>query len=150
MTDRITRRTALTTVVCLGFAGQAYARPLLELDRLYGPEEERSGPGVIFSDLARDHDGKRVLFRGYIAPQLIAESTFFVLADIPMSVCPFCETEAEWPNNIIAIYAKRVIDAPPFWHEVEVDGVLRLGAFDDPDTGFLSMIRLEDAVFRVV
>jgi hypothetical protein len=144
----LTRRAVIAAAVAL--PGAALARPLLELERLYGPEEDRTGPGVIFSDLARTHDGERVSFRGYMAPQLIAESAFFVLTDVPMAVCPFCDTEAEWPNNILAVYAKRVVTPPNFWEQIEVDGVLRLGGFEDPDTGFLSMVRVEDAVFRIV
>jgi hypothetical protein len=127
--------------------GPAAAAELLELERLYGPPDMAAGPGPVFSDLARAHDGRRVRFRGFMAPPLMAESRFVVLATVPMSVCPFCDTDSEWPNDILAVFAKRVVEVVPFYEKVEADGVLRLGSHTDADTGFVSMVRLEDAVF---
>jgi hypothetical protein len=62
-----------------------------------------------------------------------------------MAVCPFCETEAEWPSDILAVYTKRVVDVVPFNVKIETAGILQLGAYRDPDTGFLSMVRLTGA-----
>ena len=78
-------------------------------------------------------------------PPLKAESKFFVLTKMPMAVCPFCETEAEWPNDILAVYTKRIVDVIPFNKKITVSGVLELGGYRDPETGFLSMVRLSDA-----
>jgi|SRR6056297_2087706 len=104
--------------------------------------------GRDFSPLARDLEGTTIDVDGYMAPPLQADSSFFVLTKIPMSVCPFCETEAEWPDNIVAIYTRRKFDTVPFNRKIVVTGALALGSYRDPDTGFLSMVRLENARLR--
>jgi len=103
--------------------------------------------GREFSPLARDLEGTTIDVDGYMAPPLQADSNFFVLTKIPMSVCPFCETEAEWPNDILAVYTRRKFDTVPFNRKIIVTGALALGSYRDPDTGFLSMVRLENARF---
>lgn len=100
-----------------------------------------------FSDLARSLEGQRVTVDGFMAPPLKAESDFFVLTRIPMAVCPFCETEADWPDDILAVYTKRTVDVVPFNVRLQTRGVLELGPYRDPDTGFLSMVRLADASY---
>lgn len=99
------------------------------------------------SELAKSSVGKRISVDGYMAPPLKAESRFFVLTRRPMSVCPFCETEAEWPNDILAVYTKRIVDVVPYNVKIVASGVLELGAYKDPETGFLSMVRLSDASY---
>ncbi|POF28520.1 hypothetical protein [Roseibium marinum] len=99
-----------------------------------------------FSDLAKSLEGSRISVDGYMAPPLKADSRFFVLTKIPMSVCPFCETEAEWPRDILAIYTKRTVEVVAFNRKIVTSGVLELGTFKDPDTGFVSRVRLVDAV----
>lgn len=101
-----------------------------------------------FSDLALDLEGQRVEVEGYMAPPLKAESEFFVLTKRPMVVCPFCETEAEWPDDILAVYTKRVVDVIPFNVRIMTTGRLELGTYTDPQTGFVSRVRLADASYR--
>lgn len=103
--------------------------------------------GRNFSKLARDLEGETLSVGGYMAPPLKADIRFFVLTKIPMSVCPFCETEAEWPIDIVAVYTRRDFNIVPFNRGIEVTGELSLGSYRDPDTGFLSMLRLENARF---
>ncbi len=100
-----------------------------------------------FSDLAQSLEGERILLEGYMAPPLKAEARFFVLTKMPMSVCPFCETEAEWPDDILAIYTKRVVDVISYNVRIQCQGVLELGSFRDDETGFLSLVRLSDATY---
>ncbi|MBE3639481.1 hypothetical protein [Mangrovicoccus algicola] len=100
-----------------------------------------------FSDLAGQLEGSRISVTGFMAPPLKAESRFFVLTKMPMAVCPFCETEAEWPDDILAVYTKRIVDVVPFNVNIDARGVLELGSYKDPETGFLSMIRLGDASY---
>ena len=64
-----------------------------------------------------------------------------------MAVCPFCESEADWPDDILAIYSKRIIEVISFNTKIITRGVLELGNFKDPETGFLSRVRLVDAVY---
>jgi hypothetical protein len=119
---------------------RAQAEEPLQLRRLYTDDRD-------FSETARSLEGDRVLFEGFMAPPLEANSTFFVLTKMPMSVCPFCETEAEWPDDILAVYTKRVYRVAPFNRKIHVRGELELGPYRDPDTGFLSMVRAVNATF---
>jgi hypothetical protein len=100
------------------------------------------------TSLARSLADTKVATYGFMAPPLKAQSRFFVLATQPLSVCPFCEAAAEWPSDILAVFAKRIVEVVPFWQMIEVDGTLRVGEHVDPETGFLSMLRLENATFR--
>lgn len=118
----------------------AQAGEVIKLRDLYN--RDRS-----FSDLALAREGQRITIDGFMAPPLQADSRFFVLTRIPMAVCPFCETEADWPNDILAVYTKRVIDALPFNVRTTARGVLELDPYRDPDTGFLSLVRLIDATY---
>lgn len=104
--------------------------------------------GRDFSPLALGLEGQTVTVDGYMAPPLKADIRFFVLTKTPMAVCPFCETEAEWPDDILAIYTRRDFNVAPFNRAIEATGELSLGSFRDPDTGFLSMVRLENARFN--
>ncbi|TGD67331.1 hypothetical protein EYC08_01270 [Tabrizicola sp. WMC-M-20] len=100
-----------------------------------------------FSDLALSHEGDRITIAGFMAPPLKAESTFFVLTKMPMAVCPFCEPGMPWPDDILAIYAKRVVNVIPFNVPIESTGVLELGEYVDPELGFYSKVRLTDATY---
>ena len=101
-----------------------------------------------FSALAESLDGEVVAVAGYMAPPLKAESRFFVLTRRPMANCPFCNEAAEWPDDIVAVNAKRVVDVVPFNVGIVVRGRLSLGDARDPESGFFSRVRLEDAVFE--
>jgi hypothetical protein len=101
-----------------------------------------------FSDFALENEGERMAVQGFMAPPLKADSTFFVLTKRPMSVCPFCETSADWPDDILAIYTKRVYRVEPFNVRIVTRGTLELGEFRDPETGFLSLVRLAGSTFE--
>lgn len=101
-----------------------------------------------YSNLAKELQGKYIQVSGFMAPPLKAESKFFVLTKIPLSVCPFCETEAEWPDDILAIYTKRVNKVVPFNVKIKVTGILELGTFTDEETGFVSKIRIVNAKYE--
>lgn len=98
-----------------------------------------------FSDLALAREGQRVSVDGFMAPPLKAESSFYVLTKMPMAVCPFCEPGSPWPDDILAVYARRVVDVIPFNVPIRTTGVLELGQYVDPETGFASMVRLAGA-----
>ena len=100
-----------------------------------------------FSAIARSMAGQRVRLEGYMAPPLKAEAQFFVLTQRPMAVCPFCETSADWPDDILAVYTKRTVDPVYYTVELVAEGVLVLDEYRDPETGFLSQARLEDATY---
>jgi len=67
-----------------------------------------------------------------------------------VSVCPFCQSDADWPQDIVVVYP-RGGSAPAFRSgadPVEVSGVLELGSKIDGETGFVSQVRLVDATVR--
>lgn len=119
----------------------AYAADPIKIRELYDK-------GAKISSFAKANEGEYITIEGYMAPPLEAESTFFVLTKMPMAVCPFCETEADWPDDILAIYTKRTIKVRDFNVKIKVRGILKLGKFVDKNTGFLSMVRLENAVYE--
>ena len=100
-----------------------------------------------FSPLAQELEGERVRVQGFMAPPLDPGLPFFVLTKRPMAVCPFCESEADWPPDILAVYTKRALEPVSFNRRIEVEGVLELGGHTDPDLGFVSRVRLLDATY---
>ena len=100
-----------------------------------------------FSELALANEGQRIDVAGFMAPPLKAESTFFVLTKKPMAVCPFCEPGMPWPDDILAIYARRVVKVIGFNIPIVTEGTLELGDHVDPDLGFASKVRLVDATY---
>ena len=110
-----------------------------------------SGPlGVAFSESAQRLRGLPVRMTGYLAPPLKAEASFFVLCAQPVSICPFCQSDADWPQDIVVIHPVRGNG----WRfrssaeRVEVVGTLDLGSKLDPETGFVSQVRLLSALVR--
>ncbi|SEM59102.1 hypothetical protein SAMN04488003_10230 [Loktanella fryxellensis] len=135
------RRLFLTSLAAagLGLATTARADGVL-LRELYNKDKS-------FSDLALSLAGQRIEVGGYMAPPLKAETNFYVLTRRPMATCPFCETEAQWPTDIVAVYARDLIVPIPFNVPMLTTGVLELGTYTDPDLGFVSRVRLTDARF---
>ena len=101
-----------------------------------------------FSKLALDHEDRDIQVKGFMAPPLKAESKFFVLTKKPMSVCPFCETDADWPSDIVVVYTQDVVDVVPFNVPIAVRGKLNLGTYKDEETQFVSRVRLVDAEYE--
>jgi hypothetical protein len=118
--------------------GRASAVERVKMRDLYNPDGS-------FSDYATAHDGQAVELEGFMAPPLKAESSFFVLTKIPMSVCPFCDDEADWPRDIVSIYARDIVTVTPFNVPIVVGGTLRLGTYTDEELGFVSRVRVTEA-----
>ena len=106
--------------------------------------------GLELSGKAESLDGKPVQILGYMAPPLKAEMGFFVLTRAPVALCPFCNSDADWPTDIIVVYprdrARWTQDGLP----VAVSGILELGSKTDPHTGFVSLVRVIDAQVRTI
>ena len=115
----------------------------LKMTDLYGTPED-------FSPKAKELAGKAVTFQGFMAPPLKPDAKFFVLTNVPMAVCPFCAEITEWPEDIVVIYTKSVIDILPFDLKITATGRLDIGPYIDPATGFVSKVRLSDASYRGV
>jgi hypothetical protein len=144
----ITRRRALLgAAAVLGACGDARAEeptPVL-FDQLYKSFGVR---GYQFSDLLLGLAGKPVSVRGYMAPPLKAESTFFVLTREPLALCPFCQSDADWPADIIVVYLKGASPLVSAGEAVVVRGRLEVGSWTDPETAFVSQIRIVEAAYR--
>ena len=138
----LTRRVFCFASFVAGLAGplRATEHPI-KLRDLYNKD-------LSFSDLALQLEGQRIAVTGFMAPPLKVESKFFVLTKQPMSVCPFCETEADWPDDILAIHTKRLVKLLPFNVHITGWGVLELGTVKDAETGFVSRVRLTDAKYK--
>ena len=123
------------------------AIPQLTFDQLYGSVGVL---GLTFSDKVKQLAGQTVTMRGFMAPPLKAEAAFFVLTEIPMALCPFCSSDSDWPDNILVVYLgeKQTFVQPNA--VIEVKGVLEFGSWTDPETGFVSLLRLRNASFGEV
>ncbi len=139
----IDRRTLLATLVLAGLARPRAALAATEID--FGDLYEKE---TVFSSLAESLDGAAVEMTGFMAPPLKAEATFFVLTRMPMGVCPFCESEADWPSDIVVVYTDEPISVVPFNFPIRVSGRLELGVYKDEEMGFVSRVRLVEADFR--
>jgi hypothetical protein len=144
-----TRRTALTAAWLLleapyapGMAGPAF----LGFDGLY---RSRGVRGLEFSEALLALRGQAVAMTGYMAPPLKAESSFFVLTAQPMSLCPFCASDADWPDDIVVVHLAASSPLTAAGSRLTVTGRLEAGSATDPATGFVSLIRLMDARYAL-
>ena len=133
-------------LLCLTGTAKA-ATPELSFDELY------SGGGVLglqFSDKVKGLSGQRVTIKGFMAPPLKAEAAFLILTKEPVSLCPFCNSDQDWPDSIILV---RLASEQAFVQNnrlIEVTGRLETGSETDPETGFVSLVRLADAKYEVI
>jgi hypothetical protein len=127
---------------------RAVARsPELTFEQLYGSVGVL---GMTISDRVKELSGQRVLMKGFMAPPLKAEASFFVLTKMPMALCPFCSSDADWPSDIVVVYLDERQTFVQSNATIEVDGVLEYGSWTDPETGFVSLLRLTRAGFQTV
>jgi hypothetical protein len=101
MDQPIGRRALLLAALAVGGA-PAISRPARAAESLRFDELYRGGGplGLVFNDRALALVGRRVRITGYQSPPLQPESDFFVLTARPTSLCPFCQSDADWPPDI--------------------------------------------------
>ena len=128
----------LTAFVLLLGAASAEAGEL-SFDEIYSGY---SADGLTFSDKTLSLEGGTVTVSGYMAPPLTPTIHFFVLTEVPMSVCPFCSSDADWPDNIIVVKVDDPITALPYDTPITVTGTLEIGSETDEETGFVSQLRV--------
>jgi hypothetical protein len=107
-------------------------------------------PGAEFSARAKELAGKPVELRGYMAPPLKPEVDFFVLTTLPLSVCPFCDSAAAWPEDIVLVFLNRPVRAIRYDQLIMVSGTLQIGTEIDEATGFVSRVRVRDAKYAKI
>ncbi len=141
------RRRFFLSLAALLASPLLHAAELLRFDELY---KSNTVLGLKFADRTLALKGQAVRLRGYMAPPLKPESKFFVLTREPVAICPFCSSDAEWPVDIVVIYASKTVIPTNFSERLEVEGTLEVGSFIDPVTGFVSQLRIRDAVFHKI
>ena len=130
----------LACIMCI-FALELTAEgaEFLKFDDMYG---KVSSLGIELSDKLKSLEGNPVVMEGFMAPPLKPTLNFFVLTRVPMSICPFCSSDADWPWDIVLVYLKEPVTALPFDRPIRVEGRLELGTKVDEETGFVSLVRI--------
>lgn len=138
------KRKLLILLILLIAAIALPARDTLSFDELY----EYGIFGMTFSDKVTSNAGKSVEVIGYMAPPLKAKGNFFVLTRTPVSLCPFCNSDADWPADIIVVYLDKSEVFRQRNRPIRVTGTLETGSYTDPETGFVSQLRLTGAEYE--
>ncbi len=138
-------RRLLLAAASLGAMGASPAP--LSFSGLYGPV---TAQGIQLTPSAQALVGRSVELRGFMAPPLKAESDFFVLTRYPMSICPFCSNAADWPVDVVLVRLGATAETIEPSYAIDVTGVLEHGMKVDPETGFVSLVRLVDAAWHRV
>lgn len=142
----LTRRAALVGLAGVCAAPVRAGEPgKLTFSELY----DTTDAGISFSRRVRDLAGATVTMRGFMAPPLKPESDFFVLTRFPMSICPFCSSEADWPSDIVVVYMAKAARTLEPSQLINVNGRLEAGLKMDPNTAFVSMVRIVEADWRL-
>ncbi|MGV6989011.1 hypothetical protein ACWA5Z_09035 [Testudinibacter sp. P80/BLE/0925] len=133
------------TIALSLFTLPSYASTALTFDELY---DKISVLGMEFSEKVKSLKDQTVDMNGFMAPPLKADAQFFVLTKAPMALCPFCSSDADWPSDIVVVYLDK---KQPFVQNnamINVTGKLEYGSWTDPETGFVSLLRITNARFK--
>lgn len=142
----ISRRGLLTAIpvagiTALGRPRQGHSLERIKIRDLYETQAE-------FSKQAKTLEGERIEIPGFMAPPLKPDAEFFVLTKMPMAVCPFCDSAADWPVDIVLVLLRKEQEWVDFNRPIVARGVLELGVAVDEETGFVSKVRLVDAEYE--
>ncbi len=141
---RLTRRDALYMAACAPLVvSSASAAQTLTFKDIWLD-------GDAISEKAKANIGLDVEMQGYMAPPIKTEVQFFVLTKIPTAICPFCDSTAAWPEDIVLVLMRRPIRAIDYDRLVRVQGTLEFGTAVDAATGFVSRVRLKNSNYRKV
>lgn len=140
------RRTFLSGLAATGALAPLAARadlPSLKFRDMYAR-------GRDLSEFAASLQGQRISMVGYMAPPLKPEVKFFVLTRLPMATCPFCNDAADWPTDLVLAYSQGPLQFVRFSDLIRVEGTFETGFVTDPDTGFVSFVRMRDVAYSRV
>lgn len=98
--------------------------------------------GIKLSDKLENLRGKKVRMVGFMAPPLKPTLAFFILTNVPMSICPFCSSDVDWPSDIVMVKLEKPAVAIPFDRPIWIEGMLEVGTEMDAETGFVSLVRI--------
>ncbi|AWH90140.1 hypothetical protein HYN51_15370 [Limnobaculum parvum] len=138
------RRYCQWLLLILLVASPLKAQPTLTFEQFYS---KVSVLGLEFSDRVKQLSGQQIEITGFMAPPIKAESQFFVLTKMPMAICPFCSSDADWPEDILVVYLTKRQTFIQNNSMIKVTGILEYGTWRDENTGFVSLLRLRDAQF---
>lgn len=139
MAGRIRRAVCACLALAALILSPAVSAEELSFGELYS---DWTAVGLVLSDKAESLEGSTVTMTGYMAPPLTPTIRFFVLTEVPMSVCPFCSSDADWPDNIIVVKVSDPVTALPYDSPISVTGTLEIGSEIDEETGFVSQLRI--------
>ncbi len=145
LSGELPRRTFFLSMLLFATPMVNAADNLLSFDTLY---KSVGVLGTVYSDQAKALQNKDVRMRGYMAPPLKPESKFFVLTREPVAVCPFCSSDAQWPADIVVVYLRDTLAPINLSRRIEVTGTLEMGSWTDPQSGFVSQVRIVDAMIH--
>lgn len=131
----------LLGLLVFALTSTSLAGEALRFEEFYTP----SVRGLKFSPKLVELAGQQVTVIGSMAPPLKASGTFLVLTKDPVSLCPFCQTDADWPADLLVVYLKKERTFVQKNRPLAVTGRLEIGSATDPSTGFRSLVRLVDA-----
>ena len=138
----VTRRTLLTAALAAGLLPKAsLAATRIRMGELYNHDGS-------FSPRTDELRGTRIAMQGFMAPHLKVDSAFFILSNTPVETCPFCASEGEWIDSIVFVRMRTRQEMAAPGTLILVQGTLEVGPATDPTTGFVSKVRLTDAVFQ--
>ncbi|MEL6269928.1 MAG: hypothetical protein AAFV33_09525 [Chloroflexota bacterium] len=106
--------------------------------------------GLILSDKLLSLDGQQVVMDGYMAPPLKPALDWFVLTRVPLALCPFCSTDADWPSDIALVYMPVDETAVVTTDPIRVTGQMEIGSSEDADTGMISLVRIYAEAFETI
>jgi len=129
------------TAMSLALRGTAVRHtPTLQFTEFYQGGGAR---GLILSDKLIALHSKRVVMVGFMAPPLKPALDFFVLTRVPLALCPFCASDAQWPEDIVFVRLPPGQTLTPTSALLQVVGRLDVGTKTDTATGFVSLVRID-------
>ncbi len=63
--------------------------------------------GLTFSDKVKSLNGREVDHAAVSWRRAEGRGQFLRADEIPMSICPFCSSDSDWPDNIVVVYLDR-------------------------------------------
>lgn len=97
--------------------------------------------GWIMSDKLLSLDGQEVVMEGYVSPPLKARIDWIVLTKIALEFCPFCSSDADWPDDIALVYLPDDLTITSEY-PIRVTGIIEVGSSRDAETGMVSLVRI--------